>query len=142
MAALLNKRLAEFHTIDTMVFPLAGSVKAFEGGAAAWDSTATGAVYPVTAKSNLIEIGQFKESVDNSASTATSFVNVELAREIKCFWYDNGTGTDKVLSSDLGGTAYGLDDHTVSRLSSGKSAVGRIWKVDATKGVLIQPNQF
>lgn len=40
------------------------------------------------------------------------------------FLFDNGTSTDALTQADVGKTCYVLDNHTVSRLSSGASAAG------------------
>lgn len=143
MAALTNARWAPEFTIRNKLFPLVSGAKAFRGGMAAAD-TASAAVRPATTNNaNLIAIGQFQNDVDNSASTATAFVNVQLQRELNVAWYDNATGANKVTSANLFSNVYMLDDHTVTlSTGTGSAVAGRVWAVDASLGVLIQHNQF
>jgi hypothetical protein len=143
MAALTGPRFASKQTIKFKFLPLAGLSTAYRGGQAAAD-TSSGCVRPATLNSaTLINIGQFADDVSTSGSTATSFVNVELSREIDCYWYDNATGANKVTSTSLFSNVYMLDDHTVTlSTGTGSAIAGRVWAVDSLYGVLIQPNQF
>lgn len=143
MAALTSKRWSPEFTIRNKIFPLVSGAKAFTGGMAAAD-TASAAVRPATSNnSTLIAIGQFLQDVDNSASTATAFVNVQLQRELQVSWYDNATGANKVAAANLFSNVFMLDDHTVTlSTGTGSAIAGRVWAVDASLGVLIQHNQF
>jgi hypothetical protein len=141
MAALGSPRWAPNKTIRTMQFPLAGSATAYQGGMCG-ANTSTGLVAPATNASNVINIGQFAESNNNSASTLSSYVNVELAREIDCFWYDNATGGAAVVASNLFSNVYIQDDHTVTTTTGAGIVAGRVWQIDSSLGVLIQPNGF
>ena len=53
------------------------------------------------------------------------------------FDMDNGLTTDTVLITDVGGLCYLLDDHTVSRLSSGSSACGVIMALNRNGSVQV-----
>lgn len=143
MAALGGPRFAAKTTIKFKVLKLAGLSTAYCGGEAAAD-TSSGCVRPATNNNaNLINIGQFAEDVSTSGSTATGFVNVELAREIDCYWYDNATGSNKITASNVFSNCYMLDDHTVTlSTGTGSAVAGRVWDVDAILGVLVQPNGF
>jgi len=141
MSALTAQRWAPNKTIRTMQFPLKGSATAYQGGMAAAD-TSNGWVSTGTNAANQINIGQFTESNNNSASTLTSYVNVELAREIDCFWYDNATGGAAVVASNLFSNVYIQDDHTVTTTAGAGIVAGRVWQIDSSLGVLIQPNGF
>lgn len=141
MAALTAQRWSANKTIRNMQFPLAGSAKAFQGGMCG-ATTTTGLVAPATNAANVINIGQFLESNDNSGSTLTSYVNVELAREIDCFWYDNATGGAAVVASNLFSNVYVQDDHTVTTTAGAGIVAGRVWQIDSSLGVLVQPNGF
>jgi hypothetical protein len=143
MAALTGPRVTPPVTIRSKIFVLAGLSTAFRGGQAAAD-TSSGCVRPATSNNaNLINIGNFVDDVSTSGSTGTAFVNVELAREIECVWYDNATGANKVAAANIFSNVYMLDDHTVTLSTGVGSAIaGRVWDVDSFQGVLIQPNQF
>jgi hypothetical protein len=117
--------------------PLDGSQKAFIGGIACGDSS-TGGVKPGQASTTLLRIGEFAQTIDNSASTAQITVMVSLDHEVFARWYDNATGANKVLVTDLFNDVYMLDDHTVTKASSGNSKAGRVWGVDTLKGVLVE----
>jgi hypothetical protein len=137
MGALAAGRAPITAALNVISLPLDGSQKATQGGAACGD-TSTGGVKPMQASTTLVRIGTFEQSVDNSASTAATTVLVKLEKEVLATWFDNATGANKVLASDLFNDVYGLDDHTVTKASSGNSKVGRVWAVDATKGVLVE----
>lgn len=143
MAGLTSPRWAPEFTIKNKVFPLAGLVKAWQGGMAAAD-TSSGCVRPaVNNNANLIPLGQFLQNVDNSATTATAYVNVQLQREINVAWYDNVTGASAVAAANLFSNCYVSDDHTVTMATGTGSAVaGRVWAVDSSLGVLVQHNGY
>jgi hypothetical protein len=124
------------------LFPLSSNATAFRGGMCAAD-TSSGVVRPATNNNaNLINIGQFLQDVTTTTSTATQ-VNVALAREIWVAWYDNATGTNAVVATNLFANCYMLDDHTVTMATgTGSSVAGRVWDIDASMGVLVQPNGF
>jgi hypothetical protein len=142
MAALTGPRLARSQTVKTIMLPLKGSATAYRGGMCAAD-TANGWVLPATQAAGLLNIGQFEADNNNSANTGTSFVNVTLSREFEGQWYDNATGANAVVASNLFATCYILDDHTVT-MSTGSNgiAAGRVWALDPLRGVLVQPTTF
>ena len=137
MAALTTKRGTKNEVLKTVSLPLATGQTVFQGGMACYDTAATGAVKKGAVSTTLVRIGNFAESADNSAGNAPS-VLVKLEREVFADWYDNATGAGAVLATDIFGTAYIVDDHTVTRTSTGASAAGRIWDVDSVKGVLVE----
>jgi hypothetical protein len=143
MAALQGPRYASKTTIKFKVLKLAGLSTAYRGGQAAAD-TSSGCVRPATLNSaTLINIGQFAQDITTSGSTATGFVNVELAREIDCYWYDNATGANAIVAANVFSSCYMLDDHTVTlSTGTGSAVAGRVWDVDPIYGVLVQPNGF
>ena len=138
MAALTAARQGwKSETLFAISLPLDPSQKVFRGGIACGDSS-TGGVKPAQASTTLLRIGEFLQDYDNSAGTGTVNVMVELEREVTASWYDNATGANKVLASDLFNDVYMLDDHTVTKASSGNSKGGRVWAVDTIKGVLVE----
>ena len=137
MTAAASARWAKFDTIRYKQLPLNAGVKAWQGTMCAAD-TVNGWVTPaVSGNANLINIGQFDESIDNSAVTGTgTLVNVCLDKEIKVQWYANATGANAVTT--LFTTAYMLDNQTVQSTSSGNSKAGRVWAISASKGVAVE----
>lgn len=116
------------------LFPLTVGTKAWKGGIAVLD-TATGKVKPGVTGTGLLYIGRFAESVD--ASAAEKPVNVDLSPEIEVVWWNNDTG-GAITATMVGGPAYVLDDQTVTATATGRSLAGRVWAVDALRGVAVQ----
>jgi hypothetical protein len=117
--------------------PIPGSVAVWQGNMACIDTSAGLAKPGASGNANLIRVGLWEESVDNSGSTATSFALVSLDREVVCQWFDNDTGSNAVTASNLFSEVYILDNHTVTTSSSGNSKAGRVWAVDSVKGVAV-----
>lgn len=136
MAALTKARARRTETWKYKIFQLAAGKKAFKNGIAAYDQSAA-VVIPGEVQTDLIPFGLFAEDVDNSAGGASVEVNVELFREVTVTWYAND-GVNPVLATDLGKNCYMIDDQTVSILSTGRSVLGRVWAIDATKGVAVE----
>lgn len=137
MSALTGPRIQREFRAKNIALQLAASQSVQLGGIACGD-TSDGTVKKGAVSTTLIKIGEFAETVDNSAGTGTTGVLVSLDREIVCRWYDNATGANKVLSSDLFNDVYIQDDHTVTKASSGASKAGRVWAVDANLGVAVE----
>ena len=137
MGALTQARMGIKQTLDSVSLPLDSAQKAFIGGIACGD-TSNGSVKPAQASTTLIRIGEFEQNVDNSAGTTAVQVLVKLERTVHGRWYDNATGSNKVLATSLFSDVYMADDHTVTLNSSGNSKAGRVWAVDAVKGVLVE----
>lgn len=139
MAALTQPRMPIEERWKNIPLVLAGSTAVYAGGIAVLAPASNVCTKPVSGTSTFIRVGEFLESVDNSATTATSFVMVSLDREITLRWYDNATGGAAVTSSQLyTTTVYMLDDHTVTSTAGSNSAAGRVWAIDPVKGVAIQ----
>ena len=139
MSALTAKRIPIYVILSGEVpLTLAASTAVYQGGMAV-GNTADGTVTKGVAGTTTFQrIGLFAESLDNSASTATTTVMVRLDCEVHCQWFDNATGANKVLAANCFSTCYILDDHTVTLASSSNSKAGRVWGVDSTKGVLVE----
>lgn len=134
MTALSNERQRRQEAWTSKVFTLTG-VKAWKG-ARIFLSPGTGKVTIGAATPGLIPIGIAKETVD--ATSADQSINVDLEREIIVERFVNGTSSDAIAATDLGSLAYMLDDQTVSILAAGHPVCGRIWDVDATKGIAVE----
>ncbi len=136
MSALGQARVPTPVTLGTIPLPLKTLLIAYSGGMACIDS-ADGCVKPgVSGITTLTRVGNFAESVDNSANTGSANVLVKLDKEIKAQWYDNATGGAAVVT--LFTSAYVLDDHTVTATQGSNSVAGRVWAIDTVKGVLIE----
>lgn len=85
----------------------------------------------------LLAIGMFAETVDSSAGDKPCQVDLE-GGGIWVEWFANDTAGNAVLATDVGKLAYHGDDQTVSITPIGKVLAGRIWKIDANKGVAVQ----
>lgn len=146
MAALTDKRSVKTKSFRWLKLP-ATAATYFKGGLVCWD-TSTGLVAKATASTTMIPIGLVAD--DNGPSDINQVVVasggtliVELFREIHAVWMVNATAGDAVVAANLGGFAYMVDDQTVANndATNTRSVAGRIWQLDATKGVLVEPRQ-
>ncbi len=136
MSALNQARTPIELRLKIYPLPLAAGLVAYQGGMACIDISA-GTVKPgVAGNANLVRVGEFEESVDNSAGTGTAYVMVNLDKEIVCKWYENSTGGGAITT--LFGSAYIADDHTVTGTSGSNSVAGRVWATDTVKGVAVE----
>lgn len=136
MSALTNSRVVRQVTMKVVNLPLA-AVSVFLGGMACIDVSTGYCTKGAAANANLVRIGNFANTVDNSGGAAGDLqVSVVLDKEIVADWYANATGGAAV--SALFGSCYILDDQTVTNSSSGNSVAGRVWAVDSTYGVLVE----
>lgn len=135
-----NPRQVAGRTLKDVALTLAGSVKAAQGCRACADTATHTAKPAVAGTSTLKSFGEFMETLDNSASTATTQVMVSLDRQVFARWYENSTGANAVTAAAClyDTNIYWADDHTVTTSSSGNSSAGRCWAVDPVYGVLVQ----
>jgi hypothetical protein len=136
MSALGQARSPVEVKFKTVPLPLKTVLVAWSGGMACIDSADNTVKPGVSGNATLTRIGNFAESLDNSANTASANVLVKLDKELVAQWYDNATGAAAVVG--LFTNAYILDDHTVQVTAGGNSIAGRVWAIDATKGVLVE----
>lgn len=123
-------------TIKNIHLPFAANTTAWAGGRAAID-TAAAVVKPcASGNANLIPIGTFKESITSAASPPSA--NVTLDHEIVCRYIDSVTGAGAVTAANIFATVYMASDHEVTTSASGNARAGRVWGVDAVKGVLVE----
>jgi hypothetical protein len=138
MAALTAKQSRQEERWKFKEFTLASGNKCFEGGAI-FLNPATGKCVSGTnvgGASTYIFLGPAAQDVD--ATSADKLVNVDFLSELVLTWWDNGAGADAIASTDIGAYAYALDDHTATIVAAAHSHLGKIWAVDAIKGVLIE----
>lgn len=93
-----------------------GSLVVLNAGYAAPGSTATG----------LIAVGRAKTTSVNSG--ADGAVEIEVDEGI--FKWANAGG-DALVAADVGALAYITDDQTVNKTATGKSAAGRLYRIDS-----------
>ena len=136
MTALAAKRLTSLYKFSAI--ELAGKTEtSYQGGAACIDLS-TGLACKAFTSTNLLAIGRFTE---NKINPAGGTVHVTLDREHTGRWYANSApGADELLAASIGSLAYYADDATLAKTSatSTRSIAGRVWKIDARKGVLVE----
>lgn len=136
MTALAQERMRQRERWGYMRFPLAVGNKAWKHGIATIDLS-TGKCEPGHAETDLYVIGLFNETVD--ATSAEALVNVKLSRELDIEWWANDSSS--ISAANVGSLCYVVDDQSVTITASGASVAGRIWGVDATKGVAVEALQ-
>ncbi len=106
--------------------PMAAGATAVQGCLVALNGDGYGNAASMTKATSLKCVGIANESVDNSAGIAAAQSVVCLTGLVLL---DNGTSTDTITQADVGNLCYALDNHTVSRVSTGASAVGTIRQI-------------
>ena len=134
MTALVQSRPQKAKSIDRLLMLAAVGAKGFKGGIAMVGPDG----YLVSGKAGpgYVRVGCFYEDWDNSAGTTPLAVNVELDQEIFAKWFANDT-TAPIVQADMLRDAFVLDDQTVTA-DSNNSVGGRVWAIDAKRGVLVQ----
>jgi len=138
MAALIDKRMTRETRMKNVALPLATGQAAFQGAIACADVTTGTVKRGAAGNASLLKLGEFADTVDNTAGASTVNVLVSLDVEIVARWYDNDPGAGAVVAIDLWQDCYILDDHSVTMTSTGNSVAGRVWAVDAVKGILVE----
>jgi hypothetical protein len=115
---------------------LSTAEQVYQGGLACFD-TSTGLVKKGAASTTLIPIGRYRED-QLVASGGTA--NVEFFRPLRAMWFANSASTDLIAQTECGSNCYVVDDQTVAKTSNSnaRSVAGRVWKIDSTKGVLVE----
>lgn len=142
MAALTIARITR--PFRSSYIELAGKNETvFHGGLACFD-TATGFVAKAFVATTLHPIGTYEYPTEQSHTTSgNGLVRIKLFREISAVWMVNDA-TNPVVTANIGGLCYALDDQTVGNtdLTNTVSVAGKVWKIDAVKGVLVEPVMF
>lgn len=115
-------------------FTLKAAETAYKGGIAVIKQ-ADGKCYAGALATGLVIIGVFAE---DKTSASDTLVNVDLLEEKTLVWFNNSTSGDAVAATDFGKDCYMTDDNKVTITSTSASKAGRVWAVDATKGVLVE----
>ena len=133
MTALQASKMSSFEKWGQKQFTLTSGKIAYKNGAAGI-KLGTGQVQPMAAAPDMLYIGKFYEDMD--ATSAAKLVNVDL-ENVLVDWFVN-SGSSPVAATDLGALCYFADDTTVQIAPGGGSVAGRVWGVDALKGVAVQ----
>lgn len=114
--------------------PVSATVVCYQGGLAVLNG---GYAEPGTAALNLVAVGRFEETVDNS--TGADGDASALVKEGD-FWFANSAAADEIAQADVGNDCYIVDDQTVAKTdgTSTRSRAGKVIQVDATLGVLVR----
>lgn len=134
MTALAADRQGNAKAFSILPFTLTAGTKAYKGGLAVIVIGA-GTVSPGSAATGRVVIGTFAETVDATAGAKT--VAVQMQREITATWLA-AHSVSAPVATDIGRICYVQDDQTVTMADTGRSIAGRVWAVDATKGILVE----
>lgn len=128
MTALTADRATAERQGDEFSFDVAAAVVCRAGGIAVLD--ASGNVKPGVVAADLICVGMFAETVDNSAGAAAA-VKAKVRRGV--FRFGNSAAGDAITKAHIGDTCYIVDDQTVALTNSSatRSIAGKIVDVDS-----------
>jgi hypothetical protein len=126
MSALTQDRNTPQRDGVDFIFPVAASTRIYAGALVALN--ANGYAVPGSAATDLASVGIAQEQANNIGGTnGDLYINVRRG----CFALDNSVSTDALTRADIGKTCYIVDDHTVAKTASGKSAASIVRDVDA-----------
>lgn len=91
-------------------YPVAASTKTYKGGIAVLSA---GYAKPGSTALNLLPVGMFIETVDNSAGVA----GAQVAHVEEGVFLLDVSSTDPVAQADVGGDVYIVDDETIAKTS-------------------------
>ena len=136
MTATTGERFFKQESWQRRELTLASGYKANKGALAALDLS-IGKVRPAAASVGLlVVIGTFAANVD--ATSGDKKVDIDFHREFQPRRFINSV-VSPVAATDVGKFAYIEDDQTVSLVpAAGAPVAGRVWDVDAVKGVLVE----
>jgi hypothetical protein len=130
MSDQTTKATRPLTAFQSVPLPLVAGGKAVQGCMACIDvSAGVARGSSLSGNANLVKVGVWTQSVDNSAGTTTTQVMAELDFELWGRWFDNATGGAAVAAGNLFSDVYILDNHTVGTTSSGNSKAGRAWEL-------------
>ena len=127
MAALTAARNTPERAGYVIGYPVKASVRPIQGGIAVLNA---GYAAPGTTALNLVAIGRFEETVDNTAGS-NGDVSVQVKRGT--FKFGNSSAGDLIAQADVGADCYIVDDQTVAKTngSNTRSVAGKVFDVDA-----------
>lgn len=125
MTALAADRNTAYQDGEMIAVPVAAATTIYAGSLVAANSS--GYAVPGSTATTLTALGRAEEQVVNAGSAGDVTVRV---RRAKAFKFAND-GADAVVQGDLGKTCYITDDQTVSHTATGKSAAGKVVRLDS-----------
>lgn len=127
MTALAGERNTARKEGKFFNYPMKAAKKAYRGGLAVLNG---GFVEPGATALNLVTVGRFTDTVDNSAG-ADGDVSAGVERGV--FQFANSAAGDAIALADVGASCYVVDDQTVAKTDGGgtRSVAGIIRDVDA-----------
>jgi hypothetical protein len=136
VAALSQKRILRQKQAKSMALP-ATAATYFQGSTVGWNTT-TGRIEKAAASTTFLPIG-FATS-DTVIASNGDLLDVTLFRELLLVYFDN-LAADPVVAADRGSLCFMASDHEVahSDATNTRSVMGRVWEVDALKGVGVEP---
>lgn len=112
---------------DGIDFPVPVAANAVIHAGALVAANATGFAVPGAVATTLTALGRAEHAVDNTGGA--NGAKTLTVRRGKSFAFANDA-TNPVTQADLGKTCYIVDDETVSSLSTGRSAAGKVLGVE------------
>lgn len=133
MAALTAARDTPKRYGSLLDLPMKANVKGFQGALAVMDG---GYAAPATTALNLIPVGIFTKTADNTGGAAGA-VRAEIEPGI--FKFENSSAGDAITEADIGKDVYAVDDQTVAKTSASntRSVAGKVVGV-ASDGVWVK----
>ena len=106
--------------------PVAANAVGFVGGIAVMDA---GFLKPGSTDTGLVAVGRLEEDYDNTGG-ANGAISATVRKG--CFPFNNSAGADEIDLTDIGATAYIVDDETVALTddTGARSAAGEIFDVN------------
>ena len=126
MAALTNDRNTPYRQGDVYRHPVDGGKLIFAGALVV---LAAGFAEPGKTGANLVAVGRAERTVDNR-NGGDGDVFIDVRRGV--FQFENSADADEIERSDIGSTAYVVDDQTVAKThaTNTRSKAGTIVDVD------------
>src|SRR5687768_2204718 len=134
-ARVSTTRLGDASVIDILKLPVKANTKIYAGSLVVIDA---GYAAPGRTATGLIAVGCAQKTVDNTGGAAGALV-IEVRRGT--FKWLNSAGGELIAQAEVGTMAYIVDDQTVAKVATGRSAAGRILQVDAD-GVFVESIGF
>ncbi|MDD2815440.1 MAG: hypothetical protein PHP00_06830 [Thiotrichaceae bacterium] len=116
-------RLGSEHLMD---YPVKAGVVCYQGALVGIQS---GFLVPATAATGILIMGRCEQTLDNSTGIDGAIHGAVLTDYAFC-WDNSTTAGDIITQANVGALCYAKDDHTVGVQSAGRSAAGRVVKVD------------
>jgi hypothetical protein len=136
MTALTASKRTDSKIIREIELLATGPDTYYKGALVGWD-TSTGKVIVAQATTTFLPLGVAAET---KTLAADGQLLVRLTREVEAYWFANSAGADEIVAATVGSICYAADDATVAKTdaTNTRSVAGRVWAIDATRGVLVE----